>query len=243
MHDAVRCRLLLILLLLPVGCGESGPPTGDAPGVAEPRALPLPAADEGAAPVQTPPTAPDEDAEAWMEPDDREDLDLDVGVTDQDGNAMRLSDLVGRPMAISFIFTRCPLPEMCPLVTSTMARLQTLAKQRGLADDVQLLLISYDPYHDTPERLKRYGADRGIEYTNARMLRPASDDVADLLAEFDVGVVPSSDGTFGHFIELVLVDHLGRAARNTRGGIWRNEEVVGDLERLVAEMRGGEGGD
>ena len=172
----------------------------------------------------------------WLQPDQRLAFDLDYRMTDQDGVDLTLTDLADTPLAISFIFTRCPNPEMCPLITTTMAHLQDKLNQVGLDDKIKLLLITYDPTYDTPQRLKAYGMDRGLSFTNAKMLRPNPDEFYNLLHEFQMGVNYNSDGSIGHFIELILVDRQGRFVRDYQGHLWDNTAVVDDLSRLVAEQ-------
>lgn len=175
-------------------------------------------------------------ASQWIEPGDREAFDLDYDMTDQDGRAMNLGDLAGVPIAMSFIFTRCPTPQMCPLITVTMANLQRDLEEAGLSEKVRLALITYDPVYDTPARLKAYGADRGLRFTNAVMLRPGVEQFRQLLHEFQIGVDYRTDGSIGHFIELLLIDHRGRYVRDYQGQVWDNAVVLNDLKRLVAEQ-------
>jgi len=174
-------------------------------------------------------------ASPWTEPVDRQGFDLDFKMTDQDGKSMQLAQWMGHPLAVSFIFTRCPMPNMCPLITLTMARLQRDLESAGLDQDVRLLLVTYDPVYDTPERLKTYGQDRGLRFTNALMLRPDVDQFRSLLLEFQVGVDYRADGSIGHFIELLLIDRQGRFVRDYQGQVWDNTAVLEDLKRLIKE--------
>ena len=179
----------------------------------------------------------------WYEPDERDAIDLNFTMTDQDGRELSLQDLAGKPMAVSFIYTRCPMPNMCPLITSTMARLQRKAAEAGIDKHIHLLLITYDPAYDFPARLKTYGTQRGLRYTNAKMLRPDPDTAYELFRELDIAIAPNpaGDGTFGHFMEIALIDHQSRIASNTRGGIWDNVKVLSQLQTLVNEMKSNAG--
>ena len=175
----------------------------------------------------------------WLEPDAREPFYLDFRVTTQQGKATKLAELVGKPMAVSFIFTRCPNPNMCPLITLSMAHLQNRTKEAGLAEKVQLVLISYDPAYDTPARLKAYGAERGLSFDNAVMLRPHARDHGELMDELGVTATPGgTPGDISHYIELLLIDRQGRFVRDYLGGIWDAEAVLADLEKLAAEPAG-----
>jgi protein SCO1/2 len=117
-----------------------------------------------------------------------------------------------------------------------MANLQRDLEEVELSDKVRLVLITYDPVYDTPARLKAYGADRGLEFTNAVMLRPGFYQFRQLLNEFQVGVDYRADGSIGHFIELLLIDHKGRFVRDYQGQVWDNPAVLDDLKRLLAEQ-------
>ena len=58
----------------------------------------------------------------------------DVALVDQDGRPLRLADLRGKAVAVTFIFTRCPMPDFCPLLMKKFAAAQALlAKEPGLA--------------------------------------------------------------------------------------------------------------
>ena len=78
-------------------------------------------------------------------------------MTRQDGETFRLSDLRGKVVILTFVYTRCPLPEFCPLLDQKFRaladRLQAPAER---AEKVRLLSVSFDPEHDTPEVLARH---------------------------------------------------------------------------------------
>ena len=69
----------------------------------------------------------------------------DVALVDQDGKALRLADYRGKSVALTFVFTRCPLPDFCPLMMKKFAAAHaTLAGDPGLAARTRLLTISFD---------------------------------------------------------------------------------------------------
>src|SRR5258708_19105437 len=75
----------------------------------------------------------------------------DFALTDQNGRVVRLSDLRGRAVAIDFIYTRCPMPDVCPRLSANFARLQ-----KRFGDKVMLLSITLDPTYDTTAVLADY---------------------------------------------------------------------------------------
>lgn len=86
----------------------------------------------------------------------------DFTVTTQDGAALRLSDLRGSVVVLTFIYTRCPLPDFCPAIDRKFGDLAArLAAVPDRASKVRLLSVSFDPEHDTPEVLRKHAAMRG----------------------------------------------------------------------------------
>lgn len=88
---------------------------------------------------------------------------LDYTFTNQDGETINLAkDYAGKTLVITSIYTSCPLPNMCPRITSDFATLGASIPS-SLRDDVRLILISFDPQRDTPEVLKAYGTSRAVD--------------------------------------------------------------------------------
>src|SRR5262249_4052620 len=86
----------------------------------------------------------------------------DFAMTTQEGRALRLSELRGFVVVLTFIYTRCPLPEYCPRVDRKFAELaDKIRAVPGRADRVRLLSVSFDPEHDSPEVLSRHARAQG----------------------------------------------------------------------------------
>ena len=199
-------------------------PVGDAPATSQPVQGDIDSAGEG-----------NIRASEWLPIDQREPYDLMYTMTDHDGEPFTLKSLMGKPVALTFIYTRCPNPNMCPAMVRHMALLQKSVAQAQLNDDVRLVMISLDPVFDTPTRLKSFGQRMGVTFDNAVMLRPDAETFRELLLEFGAEISPNSDGTFGHYMDLFMVDRQGRAVRYHTGGIWNNTAVLNDLEKLAKE--------
>src|SRR5205814_6554426 len=83
----------------------------------------------------------------------------DFALTDQAGAQVALSSLKGKVVAVTFIYSRCPLPGYCPrMVENFRAVRERFATRMGR--DLVLLTISFDPQFDTPQILARYAASR-----------------------------------------------------------------------------------
>ncbi len=86
----------------------------------------------------------------------------DFAMTDQAGKALRLSELRGKVVVLTFIYTRCPLPDFCPAMDrrfSDLAQKVSLFPERAKA--IRLLSVSFDPEHDTPAILAKHAEMRG----------------------------------------------------------------------------------
>lgn len=107
----------------------------------------------------------------------------DLTFRDRHGRTIRVAELLAqnRPVMLNFIFTSCTA--ICPVMTATFAQVQA-----GLGDErqkVQMVSVSIDPEHDTPERLTRYAQTYKAE-DNWRFLTGTLDDSVALQRAFNV---------------------------------------------------------
>jgi protein SCO1/2 len=80
------------------------------------------------------------------------------------GRPLKLSDLRGKVVALTFIYTRCPLPDFCPMLDTKFARASEQASAvTKRASRLVFLSVSFDPEHDTPEALARHARARGAK--------------------------------------------------------------------------------
>ncbi|MCA1815627.1 MAG: SCO family protein [Acidobacteria bacterium] len=96
----------------------------------------------------------------------------DFTLTNQDGRQIKLSQYRGRALALTFIYTRCPLPDFCTLMSNNFAEIdRALEKDRALAARAHLLSVSVDPARDTPKVLRSYGAGHTGRYADEKFER------------------------------------------------------------------------
>jgi cytochrome oxidase Cu insertion factor (SCO1/SenC/PrrC family) len=77
----------------------------------------------------------------------------------ENGKKVSLSSWKGRWYALTFVYTSCA--GSCPLTTKKLKRLDAALEQAGKPLD--LVVVSLDPSHDTPEQVKQYRARYGLE--------------------------------------------------------------------------------
>jgi protein SCO1/2 len=156
-----------------------------------------------------------------------------VALVDQDGRPFRLADLRGRPVAVTFVFTRCPMPDFCPLLMTKFAAAQALLlKQPALASGTFLLTISFDPAHDTPEVLRAFGRpfQKTVPpFTQWRLASGKDAAIRELGGALGLDYVEESR-SFTHNLRTAVLDRDGRLRRLFTGNDWTPDDLVAELK-------------
>ena len=155
----------------------------------------------------------------------------------QDGRAVDFNSIRGnRVMAVTFIYTKCPIPTFCPAMDRQFAEAQALIKDKGLEGRAALLSISFDPKNDTPAVLKQHakklGADPAV-WTFATGDREEIDRFASSLLLTLVRGEAANPDEIGHTLRTTVVDGGGRITKSYSGADWTPAELVAELERLL----------
>ena len=164
----------------------------------------------------------------------------DFKMKNQDGRTIHLNQFRGKKLLITFIYTRCPLPNFCPLVTHNFAVIdKKLNADPSMKGKTHLLCVSFDPEHDTPERLKAYGEqyignDAKSAFANWDFAVPDKTVLNEMAKFFDVGISNEPDQTITHTLSTTLVGRDGKVLRFYPGNEWTPEQVAGDVKSLGA---------
>ena len=162
-------------------------------------------------------------------------------LTDQDGARFTNEDLRGKIVLYNFTYTRCT--GACPQTGETMRVLQTRLGEIDAGDiPIVLVTISFDPAHDTSERLKAYAAQMGAD---AARWRIATGDATRLKyalgGGFNLYYAPNPDGTFTFDPLFVLVDGWGIIRAFYRTATPAPERLLRDLRLVIQETRNSTG--
>lgn len=180
---------------------------------------------EGVAPATTPTFALGEAALAPGDPVP------DEAFTSEHGEPLRLADLRGRAVAVTFIFTRCPLPDFCPRMSRNFALAREALLARPDAPTNWLFLsLSFDAAHDTPAVLRTYARGARGANTDRWLFAVAGPEVMARLAPRFNLLLREETGTISHNLRTVVLDPAGRLARQFDGNRWTAEELAGALE-------------
>lgn len=154
----------------------------------------------------------------------------DTALTDHEGDEVRLPDWRGQAVAVTFTFTRCPLPEFCPLMDKRFAEIQQgVAADPALAGRVRLLSVSFDPDFDTPEVLKAHAGRLGADPSVWRFATAPAEIVDRFAAEFGVNVIRVAEGDITHSLRTAVIGPDGRMVSVYSGNLWTADDVLNDL--------------
>jgi protein SCO1/2 len=160
----------------------------------------------------------------------------DTPLTDDQGHSLALSDWRGSASAITFIYTRCPLPQFCPLMDRRFAEVQQLAKaDPALHGRVRLLSVSFDPDADTPAVLRAHASKLSADPLIWRFATAPRDVVDGFANAFGVSVIREQDKTITHNLRTAVIDPEGRLIAVYDGSAWTPEQVVTDMRRSLAK--------
>lgn len=148
----------------------------------------------------------------------------DFSLVDQNGNPFRLRDLRGKAVLMTFIYTRCPLPNFCPLMSKNFAEVQTRLIKEGHGDKAQLVSVSFDPEFDTPAVLRRYADLYPHEGSNWTFATGTTNQVNYVTELFGL-IRESANGLINHDLRTVLIDQNGRLVHVWRSNVWTPYEV------------------
>lgn len=162
----------------------------------------------------------------------------DFELTNQNNKSISLHDYRGKSLLLTFIYTRCPLPEYCTLMSTNFAQLEReLAKDPKLFSATHLLSISIDPEHDKPDVLKSYGAAHTGRYSDEKFTHwefagGSNEQVRKVADYFGLQYYPEKDQII-HNLTTALIAPDGKIHKIYSGNEWKPEEVMQDVSKLI----------
>src|SRR5947207_5371663 len=169
----------------------------------------------------------------------------DFGLTNQDGKRIHLAQYRGKALALTFVYTRCPQPDQCTLMSTNFAAVdKELQKEPDVYAKTHLLTISFDPDYDTPKVMRSYGASHTGKYSDEtfqhwEFLTGSADEVKGIAQFF--GLRYFHDDSSGeeqviHSLRTAVIGPDGKLFKLYRGNDWKPEQIVDDLQSLTSSQ-------
>jgi protein SCO1/2 len=156
----------------------------------------------------------------------------------QDNREIHIKDYRGQALLLTFIYTRCPVPDYCTLMSDNFAQIdRALGQDPELYGKTHLLSISIDPAYDTPKVLRSYGAAHTERYQNETFAHwefagGTNEQVKEIAQFFGLTYFPEKDQII-HALRTVIIDSHGKVAKIYGGNEWKVDEVVNQLRKTV----------
>jgi protein SCO1/2 len=153
---------------------------------------------------------------------------------DQGSKPLRLADLRGRPVVLSLVFTNCAA--VCSGQTLHLREVTRIAREALGARSFTVLTVGFDSAHDSPERMRAYGRDRGIDDPDWHFASADAATVRRLTDEVGFTWLPSSRG-FDHITQVTILDANGTVAQQVYGAAFSPPELIEPLRELLLGRR------
>jgi protein SCO1/2 len=164
----------------------------------------------------------------------------DFKLTNQNGRTIHLAQFKGRVLLLTFVYTRCPLPDFCIRMSQNFAQIdKALKADPALYGSTHLLSISFDPKFDTPAVLKSYGetyigTDAKRAFAHWDFAVPPAGEMAALTQFFDVGITPGDAGLPTHSLSTALIGKDGKVRAWYPTNEWTPAEVLAAIKSAAA---------
>lgn len=164
----------------------------------------------------------------------------DFELVNQDGKRISIHQYRGKALLVTFIYTRCPLPDYCTLMSNNFADLnKKFAADPALRDKTHLLSISIDPSYDTPKVLRSYGGAYTGEYTQEKFVHwefaTGKPDDIKRIAEFFGLTYFEENKQITHSLRTAIITPDEKVYRLYNGNDWNPKDVLSDVQTLLAK--------
>jgi protein SCO1 len=160
----------------------------------------------------------------------------DFTLRNQDTREIHIKDYRGKTLLLTFIYTRCPVPDYCTLMSDNFAQIdRALGQDPEVYGKTHLLSISIDPEYDTPKVLRSYGAAHTERYQNETFAHwefagGTKEQVKEIAQFFGLTYFPEKDQII-HALRTVIINPDGKVKKIYGGNDWKPEEIVAAMQK------------
>ena len=147
-----------------------------------------------------------------------------------DGREVRLNDYLGTPLLISMIFTSCH--HICPTTTKLLQKASDAAQDVLGDNSFRIVSIGFDTVNDTPDAMRGFAIQQGIDEDNWLFLSATPETIARLSQDLGFQFFLSPRG-FDHLIQTSMIDRQGRVYSQVYGMSFELPSLIEPLKQLV----------
>ena len=171
-------------------------------------------------------------AGTWVEPKQGDEVP-DFKLEDQNNKRISFHQYRGRVVVLTFIYTRCPLPDYCPLMTDNFAEIEkALESGPESYPNTLLLSITLDPEYDTPRVLREYAARHSAGSAHWDFATGTKDEVKQVATYFGMQYWRDGDQVV-HSLRTAIVGADGKLVKLYRGNEWKPDEILRELRNVT----------
>jgi len=161
----------------------------------------------------------------------------DLPLVNQDGKTIHLKDYRGKALLVTFIYTRCPMPTACPMITSHFAKVnKDLARDKKAYDESHLISVSLDPAYDKPPVLRQYGLayldDNASAFSHWEFADTTPGDLKKLAEAFGLQY-SEENNQITHTMATALIDGDSKVAQTWAGSDWNPDDVASAVKAVA----------
>jgi protein SCO1/2 len=161
----------------------------------------------------------------------------DFQMTLQDGKTASLSSFRGKFVVLTFTYTRCPVPDFCPLIDRKFQELDRIVRRvPARAEAVRLLSVSFDPEHDTPEIIAKHAERVGATPPGWSFAVASHDELRKVAPVLGLGYGPGENEIM-HNLRTAVIDPEGRLLVLENGNSWQPEKLIQAFQSLILPAR------
>lgn len=162
----------------------------------------------------------------------------DFSLVNQDDKRISLKDYRGKALAITFIYSRCPLPEYCLFLSTNFSdAAKQIQDSPELKDKIRLLSISFDPQTDTPQKLKEYGLgylgkDAKPDFTVWQLATGTDAEIKNVANYFGLQYETDANNKalINHSLVTFVIAPDGKVSKVFPGNEWTTDDLLKELD-------------
>jgi len=152
--------------------------------------------------------------------------------TDDNGRGITSHDFLGKPLIISMVYTSCY--EICPMTIRHLSKVVDKARETLGEDSFSVAVIGFDTQFDTPQKMKYFAKQQGIDKKGWYALSADADTIAALTKELGFAYFTSPNG-FDHVVQASIIDEKGQIYRQVYGETFDTQLLLEPMLDLVLD--------